>query len=186
MENTPLVIGITGQPSSGKDTVAAHLVGKGFQHFSGGDILREEMKQLGLPLDREQVREFSAKMRETHGNAYLTKKIIRHISKNAVISGFRNVAGVETFRKHFPRTFALVAVDAPVEVRYRRARSRGRIGDDISFEQFQEEENQERVSPSGSHEVDKVIALADYHIQNTGTQEELFQKIDAVLAQIMQ
>lgn len=40
-----IIIGLTGHPSSGKDTVAEYIANKGFAHISCGDLLREEMKK---------------------------------------------------------------------------------------------------------------------------------------------
>ena len=38
-------IGVTGTLGSGKDTLAAYLVSKGFEHISLSDLIREELKK---------------------------------------------------------------------------------------------------------------------------------------------
>ena len=80
--------------------------------------------------------------------------------------------------------FSLVAIETPLEVRYARAQDRGRVGDHISFEQFKKEDEEERKSQSGSHEVDLVIAMADTVLQNNGSMEDLFKKVDSLVNSI--
>lgn len=187
MENkkkkTKLVIGVTGHPASGKDAVAEYLEEKGFAHLSGGNILRGIMKEQGLPVDRTSVREFVKEMRAKEGNHFPYKEIADKVERDTVVSGLRNIAEYSVFKEKFLDEFMCIAVDCPIEVRYERASSRGRIGDDVTFERFKEEEEHERLADSGSHEVDKVIELADAILENSGTKEELFQKIDELLAE---
>lgn len=78
----------------------------------------------------------------------------------------------------------LIAVEAPLEVRYKWAKARGRTGDDISFGQFKLEEEKER-GGSSAHEVDKVIEMADHHIINGSSKEEMFVKTDKILSNLM-
>ena len=179
-----VIIGITGHPASGKDTVADFLVSKGFSKISGGDILREEMIKQGIPTDRSHIHEFVTAMRLKKGNGYLSEETIKRIKGNTVISGIRNTEEVTIFRKRLGNDFKLFAVESPLETRYRWARERGRIGDDITLEQFRLEEEQERNKDSGSHEVDKVIGQADIIIKNDGTKDQLFQKVDTLLTKL--
>ncbi len=175
-----LIIGITGQPSSGKDTVAEYLASKGFAHVSSSDKIREEMRKVGLTTERENVSNFVIEKRKERGNGYLAEQISDAIIGDTVVSGLRNTAEIEIFRKRFGKEFLLIAVDAPIETRFRWAKDRGRIGDNISFEQFKKEEEKERAG-SSFHEVDHVIKLADHLIFNDGTKEELLKKVDSCL-----
>jgi len=177
-----LIIGVTGHPASGKDAVAEYLEEKGFAHLSGGNILREKMKEKGMSVDRTSVREFAKEMRAKVGNHYPYEELADMVSGDTVVSGLRNLAEMEVFKRKFPDSFLCVGVDCPLEVRYERAASRGRIGDDVTFERFKEEEERERLEDSGSHEVDKVIAEAHAVLDNSGTKEELFEKIEELLA----
>lgn len=175
------IIGITGHPASGKDMAAEYFTSKGFKHVSMGDFLREMMKTKNIPTDRPHIREFVKEMRAVHGNQYPADEMAKGITGNTVISGFRNVAEVKTFREKFGNDFILLAIDAPLEVRYRRIYGRGRHGDNISFEQFKEEEDRERREESGSHEMDRVIEIADKTIENSGTKEELYSPLEEIL-----
>ncbi len=175
------VIGLCGQPASGKDTVADFFVAKGFSHVSLGDTLREEMRKQGKPIDRANMSVFAADAKKTRGRAYLAQLAADTVSGNAIISGIRGTAEVEFFRRRFGADFILLVVDAPLATRYARARKRNRPGDDISFEEFRRIEDHERSAASGAQEVDKVIALADHTIDNSGPIEALSAKLEPFL-----
>jgi len=175
------IIGLCGQPASGKDTVADFFVTKGFAHISLGDTLREEMRKQGLPVDRARMSVFAAEAKKSRGMAYLAELAAGKVSGNAIISGIRGTAEVEFFRRRFGPDFILLFVDAPLETRYARARKRNRTGDDISFEEFRRIEDHERSAASGAQEVDKVIALADLTIDNSGSVEALMARLEQLL-----
>jgi dephospho-CoA kinase len=175
------IIGVCGQPAAGKDTVADFFVARGFAHFSLGDILREAMRQQGIPTDRARMSVFAADAKKNRGMAYLAELAAGKVAANAIISGIRGTAEVEFFRRRFGPDFMLLVVEAPLETRYARARKRNRPGDNISFEEFRRIEDHERSAVSGAQEVDKVIALADLTIDNSGSMEALLAKLDLVL-----
>jgi dephospho-CoA kinase len=175
------IIGLCGQPASGKDTVADFFVSKGFRHISLGDTLREEMRKQGKPTDRAHMSVFAADAKRTRGMAYLAEMAAGMVSGDTIISGIRGTAEVEFFRRRFGPEFILLVVDAPLATRYERARKRNRPGDDISFEEFRRIEDHERSAASGAQEVDKVIALADQTIDNRGSIEALMAKLELLL-----
>ena len=181
-KNMSKVIGVTGHPASGKDTVADYLVSRGFTKISGGDILREEMIELGIPTDRSHIQEYVKEMRKKYGNGYPSEETINRIKGDTVISGVRNSEEVRIFREKLGKDFKLVAVEAPLEVRYSWAKERGRIGDDVSFERFKTEEEVDRSSDSGSHEVDLIINQSDFKIINNAGKKELFNEVDKIIS----
>lgn len=143
--------------------------------------MREEMQKLGIPIDRSHIHEFVNEMRKKRGNGYLAEETIKKIKGNTVVSGIRNSEEIRIFRENLGNAFKLIVVQTPIAARYVRAKERGRIGDAISFERFKAEEEKEKAAESGSHEVDKVMALADITMSNDGSKEYLFQKIDALV-----
>jgi len=175
------IIGLCGQPASGKDTAADFFVSKGFTHISLGDTLREEMRKLGLPTDRAHMSVFAADAKKSRGMACLAELAVDRVSDNSIISGIRGTAEVDLFRRRFGPDFTLLVVDAPLQTRYARARQRNRPGDDISFEEFRSIEDHERSALSGAQEVDKVIALADLTVDNSGSMEALMAKLEHLL-----
>lgn len=178
-----LVIGLTGQPSSGKDTAANYLAVKGFTHISTSDLIREEMRREGISLERMNMSRFVNEKRRERGNGYLAEEAARRVTGDTIVSGLRNSQEVAILRERFGDQFKMLVVEAPIELRYARVRARGRASDNLSFEQFRAEEEIERMNPSGQ-EVDRVIAMADFVVENSGTEEELLRKIDTILETI--
>jgi len=179
------IFGICGQPASGKDTAADFFMAKGYSHVSTGDMLREEMHKAGIPVDRAHMSVFAANAKKERGMGYLGDLAAAHIEKSGkdtVVSGLRAALEVEMLRKKFGSAFKLLAIDAPLETRYARAKKRDRPGDDITFEAFKAIEDKERNSPTGAQEVDKVIAMADIHIDNSGSIESLMAQLQKHLA----
>lgn len=179
-----LVLGLTGAPSSGKDTVANHLSKLGFLHISTSGIIREEMRKENLPTDRSNINVFSIKSRHERGSGYLAEIAAKKVTGNAVISGLRNVAEVEYLRKVFGKNFVLITVEAPLETRYKWAIERKRVGDEISFEQFKAEEDAERNGDEYAHQVDILIKMADRVIINNDTVDEMLKKVDNLVSEL--
>lgn len=174
------IIGVCGQPASGKDTVAEYFVSKGFAHLSLGDLLREEMRKQGIPVDRARMSDFAAEAKKNRGMSYLAELAESRATHDTVISGIRGTAEVDYFRQRFGPNFMLLVVDAPLATRYARARTRDRTGDNVSLEEFRRIEDHERSAASGAQEVDKVIAMADLTVDNSGTKEALMAKLEAI------
>ncbi|MDP2656389.1 MAG: AAA family ATPase [bacterium] len=175
------VIGITGQPGSGKDTVADYLAQNGFKHISLGDTIREIMTELGFSLDRPTMHKYTKDLFLAGGTRVITSKVIDQITGHAVVSGFRNRLQIEHFKEVFGNLFLFVCVDAPIELRYSRVSSRQREGDRVTFEEFKIQEDHERSNDVGSHEVDRIIEIADLSIENSGTREELLAQLNALV-----
>ena len=71
------IIGIAGTNGAGKDTVGHLLETRhNFLFVSVTDILRRGLEDLGLPIDREHLRELSAKWRREEGLGVLVTKAI--------------------------------------------------------------------------------------------------------------
>ena len=183
-----MIIGITGTDGSGKGTVVEYLVNeKGFEHFSARALLIEEIEKRGLPVDRNQMRLMANELRATHGNDYVVKFYLERAGnasgRNIIIESIRALAEAETLKQ---AGAILLAVDADQKLRYERVQGRRSETDKVTFEQFQEHEALEMNDPDphGMQKA-KVIEMADYVIQNNGTFDELKEKIDEVLAQVI-
>src|SRR3989344_7681948 len=141
------IVGIGGTDGSGKDTVAQMLVERhGWLFISVTDILRQEAKRRGLPLEREQLRIIGNNWRRQFGLGVLVDKameIFEHESKKRKLNGLvlaslRNPGEAERVHELGGR---VVWVDADPRVRYERIVSRNRGTEDhVSFEEFSVEE----------------------------------------------
>ena len=138
-----IIFGLSGHPSGGKDTVAKYLVAHyGFKHISTGDGLRAYIRQHNLgELDRENMNKVVTELRKKFGNDFLVRDVLdNNSSDRLVLSGLRSSGEAKAIKT---AGGILVAVDATMQTRYRRALARGRIGDEISFATFAAEQNKE-------------------------------------------
>jgi dephospho-CoA kinase len=161
MQPDQKLIGVAGTNGAGKDAVG-HLLSEhyNFLFITVTDLLREECRKRGLPIERENLRMVSAEWRREHGTGVLVDKAVeafRSLPDNdrytgLVIASLRNPG--ENDRVH-ELEGQILWVDAKPEVRYDRiqknAASRGRAAEDTkTFEQFMAEEEAEMHPPEGA------------------------------------
>lgn len=180
-----IVLGLSGHPSGGKDTVAKYLVEKyGFEHISTGDSLRTYMQKndLGEP-DRENMNHIVTDLRQKFGTDFLVRDILEtNNSPRLVLSGLRSSGEAKAIKKVGGY---IVAVDASMHTRYNRALKRGRIGDNISFEKFAEEQRAEdNPSDPNAPSVAAVSSVADERIDNSTTLEHTYSQTDNIMKRL--
>lgn len=183
-----MIIGITGTLGAGKDEAAKFFVKHGFIYHSCSDIIRNECRKNGIPIERDNLIKMGNDLREKYGPEILTKMIIeRSIASNeayTLVVSIRNPSEVEELRKQ--KDFVMIAIDAPIELRYERIKSRQRPEDHVSFEKFKEQEDRECAGDKNKQQLNKVIEMADYKIINDKTLLELQQKLEDLLDYLKQ
>jgi dCMP deaminase len=178
-----MIIGLTGTNAAGKTTINDYLISKNFENHSLSDILREELSRSGLEHTRENLIHIGNELREKHGASVLADRIKSKLSsKNTVIDSIRNPSEVESLRQL--ENFFLIAVDAPVEIRYQRAISRKRIENVTNIDEFIEIENREKSLDSNYQNIVACMEQADFKIENNGELDELKEKVDNIITQI--
>jgi dephospho-CoA kinase len=176
-----LIIGLVGQAGCGKGTAADFLqkeYGAGYVRFSA--ILGSILDALALEKSREEFIRISEVLRKEFGEDVLSHAIARQVLMSdkdiIVIDGIRRLEDIVAFEP-LPQ-FALVAIDAPAELRFERMKKRGEKATEstMTWEQFQHEEDAptERTIP-------EVMARATVTFDNSGTQEALIEKIKAFM-----
>lgn len=174
--------GISGTNGSGKDTVGHLLAEKyGFLFVSVTELLRDEARKRGLPIERDVLRTISADWRRQSGLGVLVDKSIERFNaepgkyKGLACSSMRNPG--EVTRVH-ELGGQIVWVDADPRIRYDRIFSRQRTTeDDKTFEEFLKEE-QDEMEHSGDEATlsgSGVRAGADIFIYNDGNDIEKFK-----------
>jgi dephospho-CoA kinase len=175
-----LVVGLTGPNAAGKGEAARYLVSRGLLYHSLSDILREEVALRGLPPTREHLIEMGNLLRRERGAAVLAERTLPRLNGRDVIDSIRNPAEVTALRSE--PSFVLLAVDAPVELRFARARSRSRPGDGDTLREFVASEERERGSDPASQQIHLTFEMADLTVSNAGTIEQLEREISAALS----
>ena len=125
ISNGMILLGITGHPSAGKDTVADYLVKKhGFTYISTSDLVRDEIKRLNLgEPTRDLMYQVAINLRGTEGSDVLIRKAIEKTFETArlALGGIRAVAEAAAIKT---RGGKIVVVATPLEVRFARAFAR--------------------------------------------------------------
>lgn len=178
-----MIIGVTGTLAAGKDSVSDYLKQRGFFHFSLSDAVRAECDKRGLPKDRDTLVKIANEMRASAGHDILARLAIEAVNEsgadNAVITSIRNPKEVE-YLKTQP-DFIMLAVDAPIELRYERIKKRSRESDFVDFEKFKKQEKIEMAGGAGKQNLAEVMFMANYKLINDGTLENLNEKINKIL-----
>ncbi len=182
-----LVIGLTGTMNSGKGTIADYLASKGFEHFILSEIIKEETSQKHLPLTRENLQDIGDILRKAHGLGVLAKLALERAKTDTIlIDGIRN-PGEITFLKDTLKgqgKFILIAVDAPLSVRFMRAKERKSAKDIVDYAAFVSDDARDRGinQPANGQQVQACIDKADFRIENDG--RNTTPVIDKILTEI--
>lgn len=181
-----MIIAIAGTNGAGKDEAARYLEGKGFAHFSLSAELREIARQRGHEPTREYLQELGNELRAAHGEAYLTKLVLSRAggSPRLIISSVRNLGELEPVRT--TDGFKLLFIDAPVELRFERAKGRGRVGEGLTLEEFTALEEKELHAGAGKQNLAELREAASRVIVNDGTIEQLHRKLDEAVGDLTQ
>ena len=177
------VLAFVGAPAAGKTEAASVAKTLGIPIVTMGDVVRAELRRRGLPLSDENAGRIASELRAQEGMDAIAKRCIPQVRAIAgkkaviVIDGIRGISEVETFKKEFGTDFTLVRVDAPLNLRYERIKTRGRGDDSLSIEEFKTREERENEWGLG-----EAMKNADKVITNTGSRELFKEQIEEIFA----
>ena len=179
----PPVIGLTGPNSSGKGETAQILAELfGYSLHSLSDVLRDEAKHRGQEPVRDVLIPLGNELRRARGAGVLAEMIVPRLTPPALVDSIRNPAEVEVLRR-IPG-FVLIAVDAPVPLRFERSRARARSGDADTLDGFREKEARENSADPIAQQLRATAAMADAVLSNEGSLEALHERVRALLASL--
>ena len=179
-----IILGITGEIASGKDTVTQYLIEKhGAKPFHFSDPLRDILDRLHLPQVRKNFSSLSHAVRTAFGEDILAHVIENDAKKDkhtlVVIDGIRRLSDIDLV-KEAPE-FTLIYIEADMERRHERLTKRRQNADDAkkTFEEFKQDhllETEMTIPP--------LRVNARFIINNDSTLEDLYRKIDQVMAEL--
>jgi len=185
------IICVVGMPGSGKSVVADELVKKGFAFLRFGQITLDIVKERGLKPIEKNEREVREGLRKEHGMAAFAllniPKIDELLKKSHVaVDGLYSWSEYKILKDKYDKAMFVVAVFAPPETRYARLTNRSVAGDEARrFRNFTKAEAKSRdYAEIENLEKGGPIVMADFTIVNTGTVDQLKEKISEVLSQI--
>jgi dephospho-CoA kinase len=178
-KNEPRLIGLTGTNSAGKGEVAAYFKKKGYAYFSLSDLIREELRKIGKEATRDNLIKMGNELREKGGHDILARLVMEKVEDKSVIDSIRNPGEVEYLRAQ--KNFVLLAVDAPVETRYERAKLRGRAESASTLQEFINKEAEEMTDREKGQQLHNCMKMADFLVTNDGSLKDLHRKLEELL-----
>ncbi len=171
------IIAFTGMPASGKSEAVQLAKDKGIPVIRMGDLVWEETRRQGKPLDDKNVGDVASNMRKKYGMDIWAKRTVEKIhslkkSSHFIIDGVRNMEEIEYFKKELGLDFFVVAIDASDELRRKRAIARGRTDDSKDLKDLEERDKREI-----RWGLQKVIVDADIVILNNGSLDQFKKKV---------
>jgi len=179
-----MMIGLVGEKLAGKDEAAAYLQKKyGAFYVKYSHILDEILGMLDLPISRRNEIDLGRALRDTFKRNVLwggiAKRLERSTANIKVVGSIRLEDEFELAKKLGAK---IVYITAPIELRHQRlmeARREKAEDGKQSFEDFvkQEREWTEKGIPA-------LGAKADFRIENTGSLEDLYGKVDIIVEEL--
>lgn len=170
------IIAFVGMPASGKSEASSVARDFGINVVNMGDVIREEVMRRGLEPTDANTGAVANDLRDKEGMDGVAKRCVPKIketgSELVVVDGVRGISEVKCFKQAFGEDFTLISIDAPIEVRFERVKSRGRSDDMTDIEQLRVRD--ERELGWGMKEA---MDVADVVIENTSTLEEFKKQI---------
>jgi len=179
MSGKARLIGLTGTNGAGKGEAAAYFMSRGYAYLSLSDILREELRARGLEVSRDNLIRTGNELRREFGPDVLARRTLARAAGPTVIDSIRNVREIAYFRT--AGDFVLLAVDAPIEIRFARVSARGRDESAATLDEFRRKEDLERAGGESAQQLEACLAAADHVIINDGTLEDLRRKLEDLL-----
>jgi len=179
MKKEVRLIGLTGTNGAGKGEVAAYFEKKGYAYFSLSDLIREELLKKGKEVTRNNLIKMGNQFREKGGYDILARLVMKKVKGKAVIDSIRNPKEVEYLRKQ--KSFILLAVDAPVDLRYERAKKRGRVESASTLHEFIKKEAEEMTNLEKGQQLQNCMKMADFLVINDCSLKKLHQKLEELL-----
>ena len=172
-----LVIGVTGTLCCGKGVVSQLLKAKGCDTDTFSSIIKDSLKAHGIEINRKNLQDEGNRLRKEFGGKVLAERLLlkhKDSSKPLVIDGIRNVGEIDYLKKH--SHFFLIAVDAPIELRYSFTKKRGGEKDMIDYDEFVLLDQRDRGmnEPANGQQVGVCLTYADYLLYN----DEIKDKIE--------
>ncbi len=187
-----MILVVVGLQGSGKEVTANILKESGFHIIELGDIWRELIDRAGIPrTDVKATREFTMQLRVEKGKDIYARYALERIRpgmKDVAIMGVRSTYELDHLRGNVTG-MKLLAIRAPVKLRFERMMKRAKPEDPKTIEEFRWLETRiKRGYMSDKKEeqygLGAVMKLADYTVLNTGTIDELRVKINRILSKI--
>lgn len=181
---TRMILAFIGEKLGGKDAVTKYLIeNHNAVQVKYSEVLDEILEILDIERSRKNETALAMGLRDLFGKDVLVPALKNKISKLSspliIMNGVRFQEELEAIKDLEVKS---IYITAPQEIRYQRYLKRVEKTDDgtKSFEDFQKEDQN---SPTEVN-IPGLGSKADYSIENTGSLEELYSKVDKLLQEL--
>lgn len=179
-----LILGLVGEISSGKDTVAAYLKKKyGAETISFSQPLRDILDKLYLPQTRKNLADLGFCLRATYGQDLLSQVIASEVEKCRkkiiVLPNVRLESDIIYLQQQ--PGFILVNIETDIKKRFERIKKRGQNTDDKTktWAEFLKDAK----LPTEIH-IRQLAKKCHHQLTNNGSLKELEHQIDSLIKKI--
>lgn len=182
--STKIILGISGEIASGKDTAGKYLAEKyGALSLRFSQPLRDMLDRLYLEQNRENMSTFSLHLRRAFGEDILSKVLLNDAEKSkedfVVVDGVRRLPDI--IHMETSEHFYFAYVEASSEKRYERLVQRRQNTDDATKTPIQFEKDAKLETEL---QIASLKERADFVINNDGTLEELHAQVDKMMKEL--
>ena len=173
------VIGIVGTIGAGKDTAGDYLAKQlNIPIYQISAPLKMLCTEKGLEATRENLIALGTKLAAEKGEGYLAEYIVGYAPDSFIITGMRQLGQISFLKSS--TEFKLVSIDAKPEIRFERIKRNSKIGEADSLVDFNAREKAEN-NPPNIQRLFECMKLADYHIINEGSLDDLYAQFDSLI-----
>jgi dephospho-CoA kinase len=183
--NAPVIIAVVGLPGAGKTEATTRFVAHQFVRVGFNDIFYEEFDRWGLERNEDNEQFVRVELREKFGLTVLAERALPALEqalrggKHVLIESLYTWWDYRFLKARFGERFRVLAIYAPPALRYRRLAVRPERPYDEGLAKSRDCTQIESLQQAGP------IAMADWTIQSTGTKEELFAAVDALIQDVL-
>lgn len=177
----PRALALVGMPGAGKSTVALALEQRGFFQFRFGGIVTDEVTRRGQPINADNERAVREEFRAQDGMAAIAKRALPHLRaalqtrECIVIDGLYSWSEYKLLQAELGAELIVVAITCQRATRYARLTQRPErplTRQEAIDRDWAEIERLEKGGP---------IAIADYTLNNDGTEADLLAQFSKLL-----
>jgi dephospho-CoA kinase len=176
-----IITALVGMCGTGKSVAAGYIEKEyGFRAVYFGGFVLEEVKHRNLEIDSGNEKMVREDLRSQHGPAVMAKlaekKIGHYLSQgsNVICDGLYSFSEYTYLKEKYGKQLVVIAVHSEKKLRYQRLgirEVRPLTPQEVDKRDYTEIKNIEKAGP---------IAIADYHLLNNGTVEELETQIKTI------
>lgn len=148
-------------------------------------MIRAELTEMGKPLGRDAEYGHANAQREAHGFGYWSKKIVESIKpgEQVVVEGIRNPGELAELAE--ADDFTLLAITAPLDIRFERMQTRRKEGDPQTLEELKVKEQREARSENPIHQnIAACVEKADYVVDNSDGWNKFYEQLDTIVREL--